>query len=167
MRPIESEFKIDFLEGEFIKSMVKIGDSFNFLSRYNFKFGILPIIRIFYLGSDFLKTLDLNGVDRISLHRRKKIWKGIFWFLVSLVSSIGIFGYFENFLLSFFASIAIVLSGIYLFFDYYYLNREIIFSVKSVDGKLDVVADADNYYEKILLVAKDIAYSCPDAVYRY
>ena len=99
MRPIESEFKIDFLEGEFIKSMVKIGDSFNFLSRNNFKFVILTNIRIFYFGSGFLKTLDLNGVDRVSLNRRKKIWKGIFWFLVSLVSSIGIFGYFENFLL--------------------------------------------------------------------
>ena len=117
-----------------------------------------------YVGPDFFESLQLNDVDSISLFRRKKFWRGLFWLLISLFSAIGAFLYFDNSLISFFAFLGVMFSGVYLFFDYYALNRELIFSIHSKTGELDIVVDAENYYEKTLMLAKEIAYSCPDAV---
>ena len=167
MSQIQSVFKIDFLDGEFVKSMVKIGDVSNFLSKSNLKYVVLTNLRMLYVGPDFFESLQLNDVDSISLFRRKKFWRGLFWLLISLFSAIGAFLYFDNSLISFFAFLGVMFSGVYLFFDYYALNRELIFSIHSKTGELDIVVDAENYYEKTLMLAKEIAYSCPDAVYRY
>ena len=92
---------------------------------------------------------------------------GFYSVFISTFSAIGAFIYFDNSLIAFFAFLGVIFSGIYLFFDYYSLNRELIFSIHSKSSALDVFVDSENYYDKILLVAKEIAYSCPDAVYRY
>ena len=167
MSQIQSVLKIDFLDGEFIKSMVKVGDVSNFFFKSNLKYVVLTNLRMIYVGPGFFESRQLNDVESISLSRRKKFWRGIFWIFISTFSAIGAFIYFDNSLIAFFAFLGVIFSGIYLFFDYYSLNRELIFSIHSKSSALDVFVDSENYYDKILLVAKEIAYSCPDAVYRY
>ena len=167
MSKAQSVLNIDFLDGEFVKYRVKVGDLYNFLFKSNFKYVVLTNLRLVYVGQNFIESLQLNEVDSISLSRRKKNWRGIFWLLISIFSAASVFLYFENISISFFAFTGVIFSGIFLFFDYYVLNREVVFSIHSKSGELDVVVDSENYYEKIFGIAKEIAYSCPDAVHRY
>jgi len=167
MSQIQSVLKIDFLNGEFIKSRVKVGYLYNFLFKSNFKYVVLTNLRLIYVDKNSVESLQLNGVDYISLSRRKKFWRGVFWLAISIFSAMSVFLYFENIAIAFFAFIGIIFAGIYLFFDHYALNREVIFSIRSKSGELDVIVDSENYYKKILGIAKEIAYSCPDAVYSY